>query len=277
MSLPSYAFSIQLYCDICTKVLAPLENPQQRSSRNLGCCGRSVCGGCIQVHMPFPPLGLRSNTTTYIQQNPRFGVYCPFCQSVAKNGDEEALSFRPLPPPYTPAPNSHPPPSYRPLPPSLPSSSSALDEVLHYLRPNDTVLSLSLLYNLPTHIIRNHNHFFSDNLLHTRRTIKIPGPHYSGPSLSYPTEEEQEGDARKSKLKRFQLKTKCIDFDSAEVYLEGSGWDEELAMKNWLADERWVRENPMVMRGMGGKMKEVMDKRGKWGFGYWFTDLFHTL
>lgn len=108
--------------------------------------------------------------------------------------------------------------------------------------------------------------------MHTRRTIKIPSQLYSGPSLSYPpTEEEQERDARKSKLKRFQLKTKCIDFDSAKVYLEGSGWDEELATRNWLADENWVRENPMIKRGMRSKMKEVMDKREKWGlrgFGY---------
>lgn len=49
MSLPSYASCSQLYCGICTKVLAALENPQQRLSRNLGCCGRLVCGGCIQV------------------------------------------------------------------------------------------------------------------------------------------------------------------------------------------------------------------------------------
>lgn len=59
--------------------------------------------------------------------------------------------------------------------------------------------------------------------------------------------------------------------DSIEVYLEESGWDEELAAKNWLADEKWARENPMVERSTGSKMKEVVDKRGKWGlraFGY---------
>lgn len=134
------------------------------------------------------------------------------------------------------------------------------------------MLSLSLLYKLPTQVIRNRNHLFSDHLLHARRTIKIPGQLYSGPSLSHPpTEEEQERDARKSKLKRFQLKTKCIDFDSAKVYLEGSGWDEELATRNWLADEKWAKENPMIKRNMGNKMREVIDKRGKWGlrgFGY---------
>lgn len=108
--------------------------------------------------------------------------------------------------------------------------------------------------------------------MYARRTINIPSPPYNGPSLSHPpTEEEQERDAEKSKIKRFQLKTKCIDLDSIEVYLEESGWDEELAAKNWLADEKWARENPMVERSTGSKMKEVVDKRGKWGlraFGY---------
>lgn len=277
MSLPSYTSCSQLYCGICTQVL---ENPQQRLSRNLGCCGRSVCGECIQVcastfnflngsglflFLKFDNLNL--------QENPRFGVYCPFCQSIAKSdkdGDDEVLSFRPLPPSYTPAPNSHPPPSYR-LPSSSPSSSLP-NKVLHCLQRNDTILSLPLLYKLPTHVVRNHSHLFLDHLLHARRTIKITGPPCNGPSLSdVPTEEEQEQDAEKSKIKRFQLKTKCGDIDSAEVYLKDSGWNEDLAEKNWLADERWARENPMMERSTGGKIKEVVDKRGKWGlraFGY---------
>lgn len=208
-----------------------------------------------------------------MQENPRFGDYCPFCQSIAKadkKGPEGAASFRPLPPPYTSVSDPSPPPSYQI--PSSPSSSSAPSRVLHHLRSNDTILSLSLLYKLPPHIIRNHNRLFSDHLLQARRTIEIPSPPYNGPSLSQPpTEEEQEQEVKKSKIKRFQLKTKCIDFDSAKVYLKEAGWDEELAAKNWLADERWVKDNPMRERNTGNKGKEVVGKGRKWGlraFGY---------
>lgn len=173
------------------------------------------------------------------------------------------LGFRPLPPPYTPAPISHPPTSYR-LPSSSSSSSSPSPKGdLHYLQRNDTIFSLSLLYKLPAHVIRNHNHLFSDHLLHARRTIKIPGPPHSSPYLFDPlTEEEQEQDTERSKIKRFQLKTKCVDINFAEIYLEDSGWKEDLAAKNWLADEKWARENPMVERSTGDKIKEVV---GKWG------------
>lgn len=140
------------------------------------------------------------------------------------------------------------------------------------MRWNDTILSSSPPYKPPAHVIQNHNHLFPDHHLHARRTIKILGPPYNGTSLSDPpTEQEQEQGAERSKIKRFQLKTKCVDIDSAEVYLKDSGWNEDLAAKNWLADEKWARENPMVERGTGGKMKEVVDKRGKWGlrvFGY---------
>lgn len=111
-----------------------------------------MCGGCIFQR------GVYNNPNVNMQDNLRLGG---LCQSANKDGDEEAASFRPLPPPYTSASNSH---------------------------------------------------LFSDHLLHARRAIEVPGLPYNGSFLSHPpTEEEQEQEAKKSKITRFQLKAKCID------------------------------------------------------------------
>lgn len=238
--------------------------------------GRCVAAALKYIFFNPLPFGwslftVRSNNCN-VQENSRFGAYCPFCQSTTKadqKGSGDAESFRPLPPSYISTPELDPPPSYQG--PSSPPSSTP-SGIWHYLRPDDSVLSLSLLYKVPAHAIRSYNRLFSDHMLHARRGIEIPSPPYNGPSLSHPpTEEELEQEAKKSKIKRFQLKTKCVDFDSAEVYLEEAGWNEELAANNWLADEKWVKENPMIERGMGGKGKEVVGKGGRWGlrgFGY---------
>ncbi|KAH0614027.1 uncharacterized protein H6S33_005913 [Morchella sextelata] len=243
--LPSYASSAQLYCAICTNEILPApgvvpgvvaeEKKQQlgeegevlpRMSRSTmrECCGRAVCGDCVDA-------------------NPRFAAYCPFCQSLPAKAKVEAAptttSFRPLPPPYTPTPASDPPPP----PPSYPSGSgrSSGAVVHHYIRPTDSLLSISVLYNLPAQTLRLHNRLYSDHLLHARRTLEIPHP-YSGPSLSHPpTEEEAAEEARKSAVKRFQVRTKCTDWEAAEVYLKEAGWDEAAALRRWEADERGKR------------------------------------
>ncbi|KAI5851182.1 hypothetical protein DFP73DRAFT_471439 [Morchella snyderi] len=253
--IPSYASSAQLYCAICTNEILPAP------VMPVECCGRAVCGDCIDA-------------------NPRFAVYCPFCQSLPAKAKVEATptttSFRPLPPPYTPSPAPAPDP---PPPPPYPSGSGSSSRAVvhHYIRHTDSLLSISVLYNLPAQTLRLHNRLYSDHLLHARRTVEIPPP-YSGPSLSHPpTEEEAVEEARKSTVKRFQVRTKCTDWEAAEVYLKEGGWDEAAALRRWEADERWVRENPMMERGVGGKGKgkEVVGKgRGKgtrWGlraFGY---------
>ncbi|RPB13162.1 hypothetical protein P167DRAFT_564676 [Morchella conica CCBAS932] len=232
-SLPSYASSAQLYCAICTNEILPAavvvaEEKKQQLGEEAGevlprstmqeCCGRAVCGDCVDA-------------------NPRFAAYCPFCQSLPSKARVEAAptttTFRPLPPPYT----SDPPPP----PPSYPSGSSSSGAVVHhYIRPTDSLLSISVLYNLPAQTLRLHNRLYSDHLLHARRTLEIPHP-YSGPSLSHlPTEEEAVEEARKSAVKRFQVRTKCTDWEAAEVYLKEAEWDEAVALRRWEADERAV-------------------------------------
>ncbi|RPB06195.1 hypothetical protein L873DRAFT_30579 [Choiromyces venosus 120613-1] len=252
MPLPAYSSTYQIHCSTCTHYI----DRQTAEPRHLNCCGRIVCGDCII-------------------KNPRFGIYCPFCQSpCTKNESCEGVqretpsssSFRPLPPPYTPPTPAPPlpPPSY---------STTTTGSVTHYLRETDTLQTLSLQYNLPLPLLRSHNRIFADNLLHGRRCIGIPSPPYIGPSLS-PEPGDIVAEGRKAAAKRFQLRTKCLDADVAEVYLSAADWDEELAVGNWVVDEKWLEENPMVERRVGkGKGREVVlaGRGGQWGlrgFGY---------
>lgn len=123
--------------------------------------------------------------------------------------------------------------------------------MLHFVRSSDSVASLSLLYGVPLDELRVHNRLFADNLLHARHAVRIPGTYYSGSSHSSTPVDGEEEETRKSKTKRFQLQTKCIDPEMAEVYLKEAGWDECLAKERWQADERWASEHPLKGKGRG--------------------------
>jgi LysM domain len=97
---------------------------------------------------------------------------------------------------------------------------------VHYLRPEDTLFGLSLLYKVPLQDIRNANALYGNgNLLHARHYIVIPG--YAGPSLSGQPAETEEVETQKVALKRFQLLSKCVDYDMARIYMKSSGWNIE--------------------------------------------------
>jgi len=84
----------------------------------------------------------------------------------------------------------------------------------------------------------------------------IPRSYYSGPSLSPdPVQSEEE-----NVLKRFQIKTKCVEYDVAKVYLEEAKWDLDKAVDRWEEDERWEKEQ--AVKGMGGG-KNVAKGKGK--------------
>jgi hypothetical protein len=78
--------------------------------------------------------------------------------------------------------------------------------------------------------IRRANTLFgSDNLIHARHYILIPG--YAGLSLSSEPEETEETEMRKVTLKRFQLISKCVDYKMATIYMESSNWDIEMVYR----------------------------------------------
>lgn len=148
------------------------------------------------------------------------------------------VSFRKLPPSYDESPESAP--SATALA-EKPAPEAISGEVIHYVRPEDTVDGICLSYGIPTAIFRKHNRLFSDNLLIARRTVLIPAGYGSGASNS-PTPQNGAEEQRKVQVKRFQLTTKCIEYKVAEWYLREAHWSLEDALMRWSDDDEWERE-----------------------------------
>ena len=242
--------SLNEACCTCATLLTDTKIPYDETSekpivldRRLDCCSRTICATCQY-------------------KNARFQTYCPFCQissapsALPQNGLREPPSYtktngesslRSLiqeeqPPPYDSLPQrrstSHPnsaPPSDTP-------------DTVHHLSPTDSLPSLSLSYSVPLPILRSHNNFpptaSTDYLLAARKFLLIPASHYTGPNLSTPPDPEEE--ERKNKIRRFMLGTKCVEYSVAQLYLKGSEWDVERAVRGWREDEEWERRHPLA-------------------------------
>ncbi|KAI1502255.1 hypothetical protein F5X99DRAFT_163307 [Biscogniauxia marginata] len=250
-------------CCTCATLLSavPRYNDFEKSlphDRWLECCPRVICGKCIH-------------------SNPRFKTYCPYCQisltdstlppglkdppsytSSVGSSSSKTLSLEPAapPPPYTPSAHQPTDPSEKSAAPEEPT-----EDTLHFLNhSHDTVTSLSLRYGVPTHVLRRSNNITSDHLILGRRTVVIPGSHYKGGvSLSPRPIEGEEEEARKSKIRRWMVACKVHEYDVAVLYLEQAGYDLELAMQAYFADEEWERTHPVkkVERGRGVVRGEI--------------------
>lgn len=94
----------------------------------------------------------------------------------------------------------------------VPEKSQQAEDVLHFVRPDDSMLSLALAYGVPINILRKTNSIYSDHLLKARKTLLISGEYYKGAvSLSAQPLEGEEEEARKNKLRRFQVATKVAE------------------------------------------------------------------
>ncbi|KAF5873914.1 uncharacterized protein Bfra_005381 [Botrytis fragariae] len=237
------------------------ERRSSRENRRLSCCGRIICGECIEG-------------------NERFGSYCPFCQVRSAEAVDNTVAAS------TP---SEQPPSYESLhssesnsrasPPTyshtLDSKSEAQtqsqsrnepqsEDTLHFLsHATDSMTSLSFRYGVPIDVLRKKNGITSDHLLLARKTILIPGEWYKGGvSLSPRPVEGEEEERRKSCVRRFMVGCKVSEYDIAVLYLEQANYDLELAMGIYKDDERWEKENPISDKGKGkGKSRYDVAKR----------------
>lgn len=242
------SLNIPIYADSKT------EKPTYPSAaRLLPCCSRLICSICTS-------------------SNQRFETYCPYCQ--VTTGPSPLPQGLRDPPEYSEKSDRdarkederHPPPQLEEEPPGYDSaiSTSTLNssptsnpriqsskDVTHHLHPSDTLTSLSLAYSTPAHILRSHNRLHADHLLAARRTISIPATHYHGPSLSDKPVEDPEETARKAKLRRFMVATKCHEYEVAELYLKQADGDLEAACLKWGEDEKWERENPLHLQTTG--------------------------
>jgi hypothetical protein len=71
-----------------------------------------------------------------------------------------------------------------------------------------------------------------------------------------PGSQESEDEEKKMKVRRWMVRTKCVDYDIAGVYLANEGWDLEAAVQRWKGDERWEIEHPMEGNGKGKEKRK---------------------
>ncbi|KAG9535472.1 hypothetical protein KCU77_g20019, partial [Aureobasidium melanogenum] len=156
------------------------------------------------------------------------------------------------------------PPAYSTHEPLQPPPEKTLEnapDVLHFLTPADTALSLSLAYGVPLHALRKANNVFADHLIQGRRTVIIPGEYYKGPSLSPRPVEGEEEELRKSKLRRFMVTCKVSEYDVAQLYLEQHGYELDAAVEAYQDDEKWERDHPLQDNGKGKMSARTVGKR----------------
>ncbi|THW30470.1 hypothetical protein D6D23_00158 [Aureobasidium pullulans] len=244
-------------CCICSSVLDTIDSKTEKptiAARHLSCCSRPVCQRCIA-------------------NNPRYNSYCPYCQISTDPRSTLPQGLRD-PPPYNDTQASALPPSEKDqdAPPAYsaheslqPPSEKAIEnapDVLHFLTPTDTALSLSLAYGVPLHALRKANNVFADRLLQGRRTVVIPGDYYKGGvSLSPRPIEGEEEELRKSKLRRFMVTCKVSEYDVAQLYLEQNDYDLDGAVEAYKDDEKWEKEHPLQNNGKGKMTARTVGKR----------------
>lgn len=208
------------------------------------CCSRLKCEQCLDKHVSF-----------------RDPTYCPLCNNpTAMECDKE-----PSPPPIDPINSLEHPPSYQEAISGQEFSSAdhivsrpcgekgKSDQFLvHHVRRTDTLTGLTLRYNISIEEIRKSNHLiYSNASLQTHRAVLIPLKSTTRiPPPAPPTIEEQQDDAQKICIKRWQMRTKDTSRNLGRYYLEQVDWDVEAAIRNWQLDNDWEQQNPLN-RGKG--------------------------
>lgn len=194
--------SISSSCATCAVVFgspdASISEKAILPGRYLDCCGRQICSRCLN-------------------SNKRYETYCAHCQiTTAPSSLPQGLKE---PPEYsslsseTPAVDQgeEPLPAYS-LHQAVQPPPEKSNDILHFLRPDDSVTSLSLAYGVPINILRRINNIFSDHLIQGRKTMLIPGEYCHGKvSLSPQPILGEEDEAKKNKLRRFMVTCKVAE------------------------------------------------------------------
>ncbi|UNI14151.1 hypothetical protein JDV02_000813 [Purpureocillium takamizusanense] len=251
-------------CSTCAiilpQTLSPAANKALPQDRRVECCGRIICGKCVQ-------------------DNPRFARYCPYCQvSTAPSPLPQRLKDPPsytsipstrattteassAPPPYTPTATSGTPELHEKtaLAGDPEKSEAAAQDTLHFLdHEHDSIATLSLKYDVPAAALRRTNNITSDHLLVGRKTVLIPAEYYrAGVSLSPRPVDGEDEELRKSKIRRFMTSCKVSDYDVALLYLEQSAYDLGASIEAFFDDEAWEKSHPMQRLGKVGSAKNV--------------------
>jgi hypothetical protein len=193
-------------------------NMNKKGSIPTPCCKRFVCGDCVR-------------------KTPRFAELCVLCQlplaSDLAAGDASSPPDYDVAglPAYQSDGNAHMLQKEKET-----AQDKEQPSAQHYVRKEDSIMSLSLAYKVDARDIRSANNIFSDHLLQARSFVMIPGAHISlSPA---PGEDEQD----KVKLKRFMVGSKCSDYAMAQAYMLECGGDVADAIARYEADSRWTRD-----------------------------------
>ncbi|SMR46153.1 unnamed protein product [Zymoseptoria tritici ST99CH_1E4] len=233
--------------------LDPISEKPLLPGRYLSCCGRSICSRCLN-------------------QNKRYETYCPYCQITTtpsllpqglKGPPAYSASDARQPPPSSTYLDDDEPPAYsthQPVRHQISEKTVPAEDVLHFIRPEDTVLSVSLAYGVPIDVLRKTNNLFSDHLLQARKTLLVPGEYYKGGvSLSPQPLESEEEEVKKTKVRRWMVACKVAEYDVATLYLQQSEWNLEAAIDAYREDERWEKEHPLEVKSRMKNGKKAAD------------------
>ncbi|KAI8898314.1 hypothetical protein BC833DRAFT_590373 [Globomyces pollinis-pini] len=144
----------------------------------------------------------------------------------------------PNPPPYSLIANNeriNPPPynsevvSDKKLKNKLPGDESF---IVHYITNTDTLVGISLRYNITIQKLRQVNRLFTDEVCN-RESLIIPGIHYQHQIPMNPDDE------LKKLIKRFQIQTKCVDYFEAKSYMMQNDYDLDMAVVQYCDDLEW--------------------------------------
>ncbi|KAK6353015.1 hypothetical protein TWF696_005006 [Orbilia brochopaga] len=238
-------------CATCSRLLTAIKPVEDEKSEKLhggeyryytsSCCARNVCTSCAE-------------------KNPRLITYCPFCPIKRPSpSSSSSITENTAPPRYTPSASS--PPPYTAT--DTDTDTVTHGDVRHYLSEPDSIASLSLLYGVPPATLRSYNQLYSDHLLPARSYLLIPRSHYIGPSLSPSPLQRPES----AVIARFQVATKCVDYDVAKGYLASADWDIDIAVERYLADEAWERAHPSSSSGSSSRMRTAVGGSNRTGVG----------
>eukprot|EP01117_Protostelium_nocturnum_P008107 TRINITY_DN2889_c0_g1_i1.p1 TRINITY_DN2889_c0_g1~~TRINITY_DN2889_c0_g1_i1.p1 ORF type:complete len:293 (+),score=130.13 TRINITY_DN2889_c0_g1_i1:120-998(+) len=107
--------------------------------------------------------------------------------------------------------------------------------IRHQVKTTDTMLGLSIKYNVKAEDIKRANKLTRDGDLITRLFVLIPNA-----AIETPPIQTQQKLSKKQLIQKFIEKTNCPPSE-ASFYLEGSNFDLEEAIKDFNEDESWEK------------------------------------
>jgi hypothetical protein len=109
---------------------------------------------------------------------------------------------------------------------------------LHRVGINETFVGIAIKYNTTTSVLKKLNRTLTDTNLISHRTIKVPFKYGSVQIVNNSKDVEL-----KRAVKRFQILTKCTDYDESLFYVSDSNLDVGSAVNHFRNDITWEKSN----------------------------------